>query len=1338
MSRPKVRTVWGMILVVGIGLVLDVSTAARAADPVPSSPTPVSERQLYVVATSHLDTQWRWTIQDTINEYIPATLRENFSYFEKYPGYTFSFEGAFRYQLAREYYPTEFERLREFIRTGRWKITGSWVDAVDSHLPAPESLIRQTLYGNGFFRREFGRTSRDVFLPDSFGFGYVLPTVAAHSGLFQFSTQKLTWGSSIKIPFDIGLWEGIDGSTLVAAINPGDYAASIKSNLTLDAATYAGIELQNDRSGFPLALRYFGTGDVGGSPDEASVRWLQESLRGPGPLTVRSVGADQLGRDILARSDEAALRRLPRYRGEFLMTAHGAGCYTSQAAMKRLNRKNELLADAAERAAVTAHWLGAAAYPMETLRAAWNRFLWHQFHDDLTGTSIPLAYAFSWNDEALSLNQFADVLEHSVGAVTRSLDTSGAGAALVVYNPLTLAREEAVEVDVALPGGPPPAVRVLGPDGQEVPAQVLAANGRKTRIVFLAQAAPLSFAVYKIRPARTPSSVDSALTVSAQKMENLRYRVQLDDQGDVASIYDKELGRELLRAPLRLELLHDEPAKWSAWEVDYSQLMAPPAAVVGGPATVRIKERGPARVALEVIRETSGSRFVQEIRLAGGTAGDRVEFSNEIDWKTKGTLLKAAFPFAATNRTATYDLGLGAVEREGNRPNLFEVTGQQFADLTDSSGTFGAAVLEDSRYGWDKPDANTLRLTLVHTPKVVPSWSWLNDQNSNDLGIHHVLFAVAGHLGDWRQGRIVERGHRLNQPLLAWQAPDHSGPLGRHFSLLELKGPDGGPAPVAVRALKRAEESDELVVRLTELYGRKAEGLTLHFARPIAAVREINGAEESLGPGTTGGAIPLPPLPFQLTGGDLQFDMSPFRPRTFALRLAPPTAPFAPPQAQPLPLPYNLDGISEDRRFADGDLDGAGHALAGELLPPTFESGGLPFQSGPRETGQPNVLIPRGQQIPLPSGDWNRLYLIAAALGGDRPVTFLVDGNRTTLGIQDWSQPVGQWNNRLVAGAFVEDPAQIAPAYFKTARIGWLGTHRHDRRGANEAYVYTQFFRYRIDIPPGSKILTLPDDPRVRILAVTVAHNENDMVEAAQPFFDTDRAAVVELEAPGPSFLQTIDVVLKSPHPGATIRYTLDGSDPAATSTAYHQPLHLDRTTTVKARAFVPDLDSKFMVQATFTRVEPRPAARTNNSRLVPGLNCQLFEGLWRQLPDFAPLPPKRRFSLATVGLPADRPAEQFGMVCQGFLSVPKDGIYTLMLRSDDGSQMLLGDELIVDNDGVHDKQDRRAAVPLAAGRHPITIRYFQHSYGAVLQFWAAGPDDLLHEVPAEMLFREP
>ena len=1321
MRSPKLRLALLAAVVVPLA-----ATAQPTAAPAPL------DRRLYMVATAHLDTQWRWTIQDTIGQYIPDTMRANFALLERYPGYVFSFEGAFRYQLMKEYYPEEYERVKRYVRAGRWRVAGSWVDAVDTHVPSPESLIRHALYGNGFFRRELGKTSRDVFLPDCFGFGYALPSVAAHSGLFAFSTQKLTWGSAIKPPFDVGLWEGIDGSALIASINPGDYTSVIKRDPALDATVYATQDLQAQRSGLPIALRYFGTGDVGGAPTEGSVRVLQGSLSRKEATRVIPAAPDQLARDLLASATPEQIGRLPRYRGEFLMTAHGTGCYTSQAEMKRYNRANEVLADAAERAAVAADWLGALPYPRETLREAWTRFLWHQFHDDLTGTSIPEAYTFSWNDEAIAGNQLGDVLASAAAGVARALDTSGDGVPLVVYNPLAIAREDVVDAWIAFPGAAPAAVVVTAPDGHPVAAQVVETDGSAVRVVFVAGVAPVSFSVFTVRPAAAPAP-SGELAVTSAGLENARYRVALDAAGDLASIYDKRLGRELLGAPLRLQLLDDEPEQWSAWEIDYADISAAPKAVVGAPVDVRVVENGPARVAVEVAREALGSTFVQRIRLAAGAAGQRVEIEHSVDWRTAGTLLKAAFPLAAANELATYDLGLGAVERGTNRPNRYEVPAQRWADLTAPDGAFGVAVMNDSRYGWDHPDAGTMRLTLVHTPRVVRSWSWLDDQASMDLGRHRVLVGLAGHAGDWRAGSIPFQADRLNQALLAWQTEPHPGALGRSFSLLSVEGVDGGVPPVAVRAIKRAEASGETVVRVQELSGRPVDGVRLRFAAPIVAARELNGAEEPVEEHGTGGALPSPPPPFEVRGGAVVLGLAPFRPRTLALTLAPAAAAVTAPVSQPLDLPYDRDGISDDRAPRDGDFDGAGRTLAGELLPATFVSGGVTFRTGPRGAGEANIVACRGQRLALPAGAFDAVYLAAATVGGDRPATFAVDGVGVTLTVHDWAEPVGQWNNRVVAGELVHDPAAIAPSYEKRQPLAWVGTHRHGALGENEPYVFTHVYRYRLPLPSGARSVTLPDDAGVLVLATTAVAGERPLA-AAWAGAGGERRSVVHVSAPHRVFTTSVPVRLTSPNPGAVIRYTLDGSEPTETAARYEGSLVLTADATLRARAFAPGLDGSFVAGATFTRGALRPPDAAAPGLAHPhGLECGLYEGQWRALPDFSTLVPSGTITMSAVGLPESRPEERFGMVCRGHLAIPSDGVYTLGLRSDDGSRLFIGGDRIIDNDGTHDKQERRAEIALAAGRHAIRVEYFQWSYGATLELWLGGPLRLYAQVPAEL-----
>lgn len=178
----------------------------------------------YLVSNAHFDSQWNWDVQRSIREYIPKTLDQNLFLLGTYPDYVFNFEGGIKYQWMKEYYPHQYELIKRYIREGRWHVTGSTWDATDPNIPSAESFTRNILYGQHFYRREFGVEGTDIFLPDCFGFGWTLPTIAAHSGLIGFSTQKLMWrhrpfhGTS-KIPFEIGLWQGVDGSRIMAVMD---------------------------------------------------------------------------------------------------------------------------------------------------------------------------------------------------------------------------------------------------------------------------------------------------------------------------------------------------------------------------------------------------------------------------------------------------------------------------------------------------------------------------------------------------------------------------------------------------------------------------------------------------------------------------------------------------------------------------------------------------------------------------------------------------------------------------------------------------------------------------------------------------------------------------------------------------------------------------------------------------------------------------------------------------------------------------------------------------------------------------------------------------------------
>src|SRR5208282_545890 len=259
------------------------------------------------------------------------------------------------------------------------------------------------------------------------------------------------------------------------------------------------------------------------------------------------------------------------------------------------------------------------------------------------GTAAPRSYEFAWNDDVIAMIQFAGVLNNATEAVAAALNTETKGIPLVVFNPLNIAREDLVEATVDFPGGMPNAVHVSGPDGKEVPAEI--SNGK---VIFLAKLPSVGYSVYEVAPGASDSA--STLQVSENSLENQYYRVKLNADGDVASIFDKSIGKELLAAPARLAISYDNPQQWPAWNMDWDQEQAPPKEYVSGPAKIRVVENGPARVAIEVTRQAAGSSFVQTVQLAAGDAGKRLEFANVIDWNTRESNLKASFPLAASNR----------------------------------------------------------------------------------------------------------------------------------------------------------------------------------------------------------------------------------------------------------------------------------------------------------------------------------------------------------------------------------------------------------------------------------------------------------------------------------------------------------------------------------------------------------------------------------------------------------------------------------------------------------------------------------------------------------------
>ena len=402
--------------------------------------------------------------------------------------------------------------------------------------------------------------------------------------------------------------------------------------------------------------------------------------------------------------------------------------------------------------------------------------------------------------------------------------------------------------------------------------------------------------------------------------------------------------------------------------------------------------------------------------------------------------------------------------RGNNTATAYEVYAQQWADLTDKDGSYGVSVLNDSKYGWDKPNDNTIRLTLLHTPKTKGGYSY---QDHQDFGHHTFTYSIVGHEGDFRNGGTVAKAEVLNQPLTAFVAPKHKGSLGRSFSFAASENDF-----VAMRALKHAEDSDAYVVRFYETSGKEAQDAVVTFAGNIVSAKELNGVEDEIGD-------------VAFSGNKLTFKIGPFAMKTFKVQLAAPAQRVAPIVSEPVALPYNMKTASFNPYRSDANFDGKGCSFAAELFPSTLDFKGVRFEFGAPE-GENGVKC-RRDTIALPAGNYNKLYIVAASTRHDNTAVFTVDGKEYEAVVPYYSGFIGQWGH-----------TDHTEGYLKSSDVVFCGTHKHNMiTNKDVPYEFTYLFNVELDIPAGSRELVLPDDSRIVVFAVTAAEDRINTVTPA-------------------------------------------------------------------------------------------------------------------------------------------------------------------------------------------------------------------------------------------------
>jgi len=793
--------------------------------------------KVYLVGNAHIDIAWLWRMRETVlvakNTY--DTVLKNMA---EYPELHYAQSQALTYEWMEKSYPEIFAGIKEKVKEGKWEIVGGmWVEP-DCNLISGESWVRQLLYGKQYFKEKFGIDVDTGWNPDSFGYNWNMPQIYTKSGIKRFITQKIRWNDTTVFPHFIFHWQGVDDTRLLTYFPPVGYTSRVR--LPQDIANITRYEAT---TGYKKALILYGLGDHGGGPNREILNRVRDYKNLPAaPEFIHSNSIDFLKNLEADLGDD-----IPVWTDELYLEYH-RGTYTTQAKTKKYNRECESLLSSAEKLAAIAFMLDKTkAYPGKELETAWKVVLTNQFHDILPGSSITPVYRDALEDYEKARHKIKKVIDGSLKKIVKKIDTSQVeGKPLVIFNPLSWERTDAVSVKIPLPKDR--AVKILDAKGKEVPVEIKRENDTpEATLYFIAKNVPaVGYAVFSYKKflqgpgtvlgGGTPGLLEKSPPCGRRpfiEIENTFFKLKINKtSGNIAGLWDKRLNKEFVAEGKEanvLQVYEDRPERWDAWNIGYTGRMWE----LNNAESVELVEDSPVRKVVKVKKtflglsksryspteEFPSSFFTQYIILYNDL--DRIDIKTEADWWEEHMFLKAAFPVNVKSDDAAYEIPFAFIRRTTKSETLwekarFEVPALRWADLSEEG--HGISLLNDSKYGYDI-HANVMKISLLRSP------TWPDP--TADRGKHTFVYSLYTHAGGVTTGNTVKRARELNSPFLVSMTGKHRGVLPKTFSFFDVHSQS-----VILDSVKKSEDGDGIILRLYESAGKESEAEIVFFKSP--------------------------------------------------------------------------------------------------------------------------------------------------------------------------------------------------------------------------------------------------------------------------------------------------------------------------------------------------------------------------------------------------------------------------------------------------------------------------------------------------------------------------
>ncbi|MBQ7122519.1 MAG: alpha-mannosidase [Clostridia bacterium] len=655
-----------------------------------------------LVAHSHLDIAYYWRRIHAVQKNLRTVLIQ-LRLMDKYRDFKYAHTQAYTYETVEKYYPEIFEELKKRISEGRFEPVGAMYVEPDCNIPSCESLIRQCLYGQSYFREKFGLTVNNCWLPDVFGNSWILPQILKKSGVDYFVSNKMsTWNDTNRFPHNNFIWRGIDGSEVYACVPPTHFIS-----WNMPSQVQENWEAYQDKNEGGQTLQMFGYGDGGSGATEEMIELMHRFEK----LSVMPETEHTTGSEFLKKNFEGN-DKLATWDGELYLEMH-RGTFTTKSKLKEYNRRLEFMLRDAELLSVLRIKKG-EAYPAEKIREIYKKLLINQFHDILPGSHITPVYR----------DAIADYEE-----IEKELCTI-IGTGSEYFNTLNFKRKNLTFI----PNENGEVIR-RGEKGYYAIPDIDALSSGKVS---------------------AKNAAADWISVNGYNVETPFYSAEFDADGSFVSLRDKSLCREWVKGDFnKLKMYHDTPGNYDAWDILPNYKDRPCEFTVKKPVEF-VKADGEC-AEFSVIFATEKSEWQMIIRFFRQSKG--IEVEHIVDWNEKHKLVKAEYGCNVLSRELICDTSAGIIRRETHRNTSwqqarFEVCHHKWCDMAEQGG--GIALINQGKYGVSAEN-NVMALSLLR--------STIRPDPTSDMGEHDFCYMIYPHAGDAVSAEINKKAFEYNIPL---------------------------------------------------------------------------------------------------------------------------------------------------------------------------------------------------------------------------------------------------------------------------------------------------------------------------------------------------------------------------------------------------------------------------------------------------------------------------------------------------------------------------------------------------------------------------------------------